>query len=123
MATMQAALAGLNQALDAPRLQGVALGNWRWVVRQRMAGVRETLANEQPPNVECWLAHRAGAIRKERNLLLGRLGALGPQVLEASDPEQVRVEMKRLLADISHHLQRLHDLAYDDVEYEVGGSE
>ena len=29
----------------------------------------------------------------------------------------------RLLTDINHHLQRLHDLAYDDVEMELGGSE
>ncbi len=29
----------------------------------------------------------------------------------------------RLLTDINHHLQRLHDLAYDDVELELGGSE
>ena len=31
--------------------------------------------------------------------------------------------MKRLLTDISHHFQRLHDLAYDEVELELGGSE
>jgi len=31
--------------------------------------------------------------------------------------------LKRLLVDISHHVQRLHDLAYDEVELELGGSE
>jgi len=31
--------------------------------------------------------------------------------------------LKRLLADIDHHVQRQHDLAYDEVEQEIGGSE
>jgi hypothetical protein len=35
----------------------------------------------------------------------------------------VRVESKRLLVDIGRHVQRLHDIAYDDVEIELGGSE
>ena len=32
------------------------------------------------------------------------------------------MELNRLV-DIEHHVQRLHDLAYDDVELEIGGSE
>ena len=36
--------------------------------------------------------------------------------------EQVRIDLKRLLTDITHHFQRLHDLAYDEVEIELGGS-
>jgi hypothetical protein len=44
-------------------------------------------------------------------------------VLENPDVEAVRVELKRLVADIAHHCQRLHDLAYDEVELELGGSE
>ena len=48
---------------------------------------------------------------------------MGPQVLESADVEAVREELKRLLVDISHHLQRLNDLAYDEVALELGGSE
>ena len=44
-------------------------------------------------------------------------------MLESADVDQVRSDMKRLLTDISHHFQRLHDLAYDEVELELGGSE
>ena len=35
----------------------------------------------------------------------------------------MRTELKRLLVDIAHHVQRVNDLAYDDVELELGGSE
>jgi hypothetical protein len=31
--------------------------------------------------------------------------------------------VQRLLVDVGHHAQRLHDLAYDEVELELGGSE
>jgi hypothetical protein len=35
----------------------------------------------------------------------------------------VAAQLSRLLVDIDHHAQRVHDLAYDDVELEIGGSE
>ena len=44
-------------------------------------------------------------------------------MLVAPDVERRVRELKRLLADIAHHVQRLHDLAYDEVELELGGSE
>jgi len=118
-----AALRGLQSALEVPRSDGVALGNWRWVVRQRMALVRDALIGESNDPDDGWLAARGGSAFRERNQLLARLGALGPTVLESADIEQVRDEVKRLLVDIGHHVQRLHDLAYDDVEMELGGSE
>ena len=48
---------------------------------------------------------------------------LGQRVLESPEVDQVRVDLKRLLTDITHYLQKLHDLAYDAVEIELGGSE
>ena len=56
-------------------------------------------------------------------MLLGRMIEIGPLVLESPDVEAVRLEVKRLLADIGRHMQRLNDLAYDEVELELGGSE
>lgn len=120
---LSSALRGLEAALEVPRTEGVALGNWRWVVRQRMTLVRDALVGETSDPDDGWLAARGGTAFRERNQLLGRLGALGPTVLESSDVEQVRGEVKRLLVDIGHHVQRVHDLAYDDVELELGGSE
>jgi len=116
------ALQDLAVALDAPRRPGASLGTWRWSVRQRLASVRDLLVSETAQHEDTWLAARGGTVLRERNALLGRLSTLGPQVLEAEDVGPMRVELKRLLVDVHHHLQRLHDLAYDEVELELGGS-
>jgi hypothetical protein len=120
---MTAALQGLEQSLEAPRRDGVALGNWRWTVRQRMTAVRDALVGEIGDPDDGWLAARGGSAFRERNALLGRMIALGPLVLETPDVEPIRLELKRLLADIARHMQRLNDIAYDEVEMELGGSE
>jgi hypothetical protein len=125
---MTAALRALEQAIEAPGRDGtatdsVSVGNWRWTVRQRMAAVRDALAGEAGDPDDGWLAARGGTAFRERNTLLGRMSALGPQVLENPDIERVRAELRRLVADIGRHVQRLNDLVYDDVELELGGSE
>jgi hypothetical protein len=125
---MSTALRALEQAIEAPRGIGkatdsVSVGNWRWTVRQRMAAVRDALAGEGGDPEDGWLAARGGRAFRERNQLLGRISALGPQVLENPDVDRVRSELRRLVADIGRHLQRLNDLVYDDVELELGGSE
>ena len=117
------ALQGLDQALDAPRRPGVPLGNWRWLVRQRMGVVRDALVGEAAGSDDGWLAARGGMAFRERNALLSRLTRLGPEILETPDVEATRMELKRLLMDIQRHIQRLNDLAYDEVELELGGSE
>ena len=123
MTATSAALRRLQHALDAPQSEGIPLGNWRWVVRQRMAAVRDSLVAEGEHWSDAWLAARGGAILRERNQLLTRLAAMGPAVLESPEVDRIRSELKRLSVDISHHVQRLHDLAYDEVEIELGGSE
>lgn len=117
------ALLGLDRALDAPRDGLRAHGGWRWGVRQRMAAVRDALLDEVERSEDGWLAARSGGIIRDRNALLGRLTLLGSEVLETGDLERVRMELKRLVTDISHYVQRVHDLAYDAVELELGGSE
>jgi hypothetical protein len=96
---------------------------WRWLVRHRMAGVKEALASESSRGNDAWLAAREGSLLRERNLLLQRLTDLGPQVLESPDVAEVRAEMHRLLTDLEHHGQRINDLVYDTVSLELGGSE
>ena len=120
---LPAALQSLDHALDAPRRPGVPLGNWRWLVRQRMASVRDALVGEAAGSDDGWLAARGGSAFRERNSLLSRLSTLGRQVLETPDVEATRVELKRLVMDIQRHVQRINDLAYDEVELELGGSE
>ena len=117
------ALQALDHALDAPRRPGIPLGNWRWLVRQRMGAVRDALVGEAAGSDDGWLAARGGSAFRERNALLARLSTLGPQILETPDIETSRVELKRLLMDIQRHVQRINDHAYDEVELELGGSE
>jgi hypothetical protein len=119
MTGLEHALLGLRQALEAPRRHHV----WRWLVRHRMAGVKEALTREQPREGEAWLAAREVTLHRERNVLLRRLALLGPRVLEEPDIETVRLELQRLLLDLEHHRQRLNDLVYDSVSQELGGSE
>lgn len=123
MTNTRFALRDLAVTLDAPRRPGASLGGWRWSVRQQLGGVRDLLISESAHHENTWLAARGGAMLRERNSLLARISAVGAQVLEAEDVGPVRVELKRLLADVHHHLQRLHDLAYDEVMLELGGSE
>lgn len=120
---LPAALQALDHALDTPRKTGIPLGNWRWMVRQRMGVVRDELLGERAGSKDGWLAARGGAAFRERNALLSRLSSLATQVLETPDVEATRIELKRLVVDVNRHLQRLNDIAYDEVEMEIGGSE
>lgn len=119
---MTDALRGLEQALVPPRA-GAPLGNWRWSVRQRLAGLREALAAESAVTDNAWLAARHGATFRERGSLLARMATLGGDVLERPDLDAVRMDLRRLIVDVSHYMQRLNDLVYDDVELELGGEE
>jgi hypothetical protein len=120
---MSTALLGLRQALDSLSEPGTSLGGWRWTVRQQMAGIRDALLAEAEYGGEGWLVARKSSILRERTALLARLSALGPAVLESPEVDAVRAELERLAVDVGRHAQRLHDLAYDEVELELGGSE
>lgn len=120
---VQDALAALAQLVDVPEASGTALGNWRWTVRQRLGDVRDGLARESAQAAEGWLVAREVSVLRERTALMTRLSALGPFVLTSADLESVREELRRIVADTSHHRQRLNDLAYDEVSLELGGSE
>ena len=119
MTGLEHAVLGLQQALDAPRRHRV----WRWLVRHRMAGVKDALAAEGMRDDDAWLAARELNLQRERTSLLRRLSELGPRVLEEPDVECVRSDLQRLVSDLERHRQRLNDLVYDSVTLELGGSE
>jgi hypothetical protein len=121
--TTATVMADLYAALDAPREPASALGSWRWTVRRRLVPLRDELEREPAIAADGWLSARRGRSARERAALLERLLALGPQVLESPRVDDVRDQLKKLLADVERHLQRVHDLAYDEVELEIGGSE
>jgi hypothetical protein len=118
MATTTGPLDGL---LRAPGL--AEAGAWRWDVRRHLVPVRERLLREHSPRRDAWLSARASQALRERDALLARLNDLSSQVLVTADIDGLAAQLSRLLVDIDHHAQRLHDLAYDDVELEIGGSE
>ena len=99
------------------------LGAWRWSVRRHLVPVRDRLLREHPDRREAWLSARAARTLRERDELLDRLNSLASQVLSTDDVADLADRLSRLLVDISHHHQRVQDLAYDDVELEIGGSE
>jgi recombinational DNA repair ATPase RecF len=97
--------------------------NWRWLVRQRLSAVRQALSDENFETWDGWLAARGGAMDRERRQLLARITAVGSGLLERVDADRMAVEVRRLLADVEHYRQRVHDLIYDSVALEIGGSE
>ena len=99
------------------------LGAWRWSVRRQLVPVRDRLLRDHPDRREAWLSARATRTLRERDDLLTRLNALASQVLVATEVDDLVDRLSRLLADIARHHQRVQDLAYDDVELEIGGSE
>ncbi len=107
-------------ALGAPRDR---LGAWRWTLRRLLVPVRDGLLLEHVDRGDAWLPARAGRTQRERDALLARLNELTARVLVDPDVEELVGQLSRLLADIERHVQRLHDLDYDDVELEFGGSE
>jgi hypothetical protein len=119
MTGLEYAVLGLRQAIDAPRRHHV----WRWLVRHRMAAVKEALKAEHAHGGDGWLAARESGLLRERDVLLRRLGELGPRVVGSPDMEALRLEVLRLLTDLERHRQRLSDLVYDSVSMELGGSE
>ena len=124
MQRLQLAVTGLEQALACPpRMQR----SWRHLVHQRMASVGDALSSEVLIE-ETALAARAGRLHRERTRLLDRLGTLGNRLTEAvvdetDETEHLRRNLLRLSHDISHHHQRVIDLAYDADGRDVGGSE
>lgn len=120
---LQVALSSLSQVIDAPVAPGPQLGNWRWTVRQRLAAVREGLSHETARAQDGWAVAREGSVLRERSALMTRIAELGPEVLATPEVDRMRAELRRLVADVNHHCQRLKAVAWDEAEVDFGGSE
>lgn len=96
---------------------------WRWQARRVLAELRDLLLGDPPPAYDGWLAARGAGVLRERRTLLSRLSVLASRTLREPAAEQLRAELVRLQIDVDHHLQRRRDLAWDEVELELGGSE
>lgn len=109
----------LNETLGETR----TAPQWRALVRLRLSAVREALADDRPRFRDGWLSARGAATDRDRHRLLARLSALTPRIGDRLDPESSYHEVRRLSVDLEHYRQRLHDLVYDSVGIELGGSE
>jgi hypothetical protein len=116
--SLESAISDLQETLSAR-----TVANWRWLVRQRLSSVRQALSDENFDAFDSWLAARTGSADRERRQLLSRISALGAQLLDRLETDTITVEVRRLLHDIEHYRQRVHDLVYDSVAMEIGGSE
>ena len=96
---------------------------WRWDMHRALTSVREELSGEQPGVREQWLAARGRRVASERDRLLARVSEAGSTTLHAQDLTELGTDLHRLGSDLARHAQRLTDLAWDDVELEIGGSE
>ncbi|MDQ1106310.1 hypothetical protein [Nocardioides zeae] len=113
MRTPHPALHALHVALDAlpppHSRQGPALGNWRWTVRQRLAGVRSLLLNETDTYGPAWRAPEGSGLLDARNTLLERVRVYDTLMLQTPEPDVVRRDLMRLLIDVDNHTARVRD--------------
>jgi hypothetical protein len=119
MAPLETAIRELRQILSSDS----TAPEWRWNVRRRLSEVKDALTQHQGRPPEAWLAARARLSDRDRFQLQARVVALAAGVLDKKDVEGILHETQRLLSDLEHHLQRVHDLVYDSVSLELGGSE
>lgn len=117
--TLESAISELQETLSSAR----TASNWRWLVRQRLSAVRQALSDENIESWDGWLAARGGAMERERRQLLARVSTVGAGLLDRLEPDRIAIEVRRLLNDVEHYRQRVHDLVYDSVALEIGGSE
>ena len=119
MAPLETAIRELRQILAAD----CTAPEWRWNVRRRLSEVKDALSKPQGRHREAWLAARTQLSNRDRSQLQARVMALSAGVLDKLDAEAIVHETRRLLGDLEHHVQRVHDLVYDSVSLELGGSE
>lgn len=117
--TLESAISDLQRTLGGSR----TASNWRLMTRQQLTAVRDALSDERFASWDGWLAARSSGSDRERQQLVGRISALATGLLDRLDTERVASEARRLMLDVEHYRQKVHDLVYDSVSMEIGGSE
>ncbi|HEX7739799.1 MAG TPA: hypothetical protein VF426_09155 [Marmoricola sp.] len=126
----------LDQAIDEfiSTLEGPRRGadgrfdwtEWADTVRNQLRTLRDALQREAKDlrrRGDGWLDARDRTTDRTRRRLVQRLAAMGPRILERPEAETSLRELRRLGHDLEHYRQRVHDLVYDAVALELGGSE
>lgn len=124
--TLDRAIDELARILEGPQRAAAEGAEWADAVRRQLAAVRDALQHEAADlrqRGDGWLDARDRTADRTRRRLLQRLAALGPRILERPGAETSLRELRRFARDLEHYRQRVHDLAYDAVALELGGSE
>lgn len=119
MAPLETAIRELRQILASD----CTAPEWRWNVRRRLSGVKDALSEPETRPLEAWLAARTQLSNRDRHQLHARVVALSAGVLDKLEADSIIHQVQRLMADLERHVQRVHDLVYDSVSLELGGSE
>ena len=119
MRDLEQAVERLEQVLSA----STAHGPWPQRVRHQLSGLEEVLATSAQHHGDPATEARAGHLDRERSELRHRAHRLAGLLEAPVEVEPLRSQLFRLATDLSHHAQRVNDLAYDRVSMEVGGSE
>jgi hypothetical protein len=119
MASLESATRDLRQLLASD----ATAPEWRWNIRRHLSEVKEALGDPGSRMGEAWLAAREAGAHRCRRQLRSRVSTLAAGVLDRLDAETITTELRRLQLDLEHYVQRLHDLVYDSVAQELGGSE
>lgn len=118
------AIADFTAIIEEPRRGAVT--DWAETVRGQLRAVRDALQREATDlrrRSDGWLDARGRTTDRTRRRLVQRVASMGPRVLDRPEAETSLRELRRLAHDLEHYRQRVHDLVYDAVELELGGSE
>ena len=122
-ATERFSLEGAVQDLRRMLASDATAPEWRWNLRRRLSDVKEALGDPGAHGVEAWLLGREVTSNRCRRQLQARVATLGAGVLDRLDAATITTELRRLQTDLERYVQRLHDLVYDSVTLELGGSD
>ena len=117
--SLEAAIKDLRQMLASD----ATAPEWRWNLRRRLSEVKEALTDPGTREGDAWLSAREVTSNRCRRQLQARVSTLAAGVLDRLDADTIVTELQRLQTDLDHYVQRLHDLVYDSVSLELGGSE
>lgn len=122
--TLAASLRRLRAVSDAPTARP-ADAAWSAPVLTALTAVGRLLQRRLDTDTgsgpsETWLTCRELTVDRERQALLRRVRDVVGRVRASSAG---RDDVRRLVVDLHHHHQRRHDLVYDLVSLELGGSE
>lgn len=95
---------------DVERLGSSSLVDWRGAALRGLTDVREVLVDESMSTSDLHEA-RGNLLLRERTVLLDRISLLRLHVLGVEEVDRISYDVRRLVADVRHHLDHLPESA------------